>query len=121
MTDIELLRLLLNCNNLTDNWNYYYGITKERRKALTIKKKKGNDYFFNSNSETALTLFMLGNLDGWKQIGRSMVPPRVYSGWNKTFFDDIQKNKDIFNNGYKKNCLWDRNKELKSISIPFHY
>ena len=86
MTNLRWLKYLLDCNNLTDDWNLSYGITKKRSDAL-LSSPKHSDSFFNPISETALTLFLLGNIDGWKQIGTLNTLPRDKdSEWNKTFF-----------------------------------
>lgn len=112
MTNSKALKYLLNCNNLSDEWNLSYGITKKRNDAFTSPKHPVS--FFNPLSETAQTLFLLGNIDGWKQIGTLKTPPRDKdSKWNKAFFDNIRLSKDIFDNVPTRDVLWTYNKEWK--------
>ncbi|MDD2666153.1 MAG: hypothetical protein PHD13_07135 [Methanocellales archaeon] len=111
MTNLRTLKYLLNYNDLTDDWNLSYGITKNRSDALLTSPKHS---FFNPLSETALTLFLLGNIDGWKQIGTLNIFPRDKdSKWNKTFFDNIRSSINIFNNIPSRDNLWLYNREFK--------
>lgn len=125
MTNLRELKYLLNYNNLTDNWNFSYGITKKRCDALTKQKEKGRkdhkqrfqDSFFNPHSETALTLFLLGNVDGWKQIGTlntlSIDNDSNDSKWSKTFFENICESQDNFDSIPARDVLWTYNKKWK--------
>lgn len=113
MTNLRILKHLLNCNNLTDDWNLsYYGIRKERSDALINRKHP--DSFFNPLSETALTLFLLGNVDEWKQIGALKTTPRDRDyKWSKNFFDNIRRSQDNYDTFPSREVLWAYNKEWK--------
>jgi len=111
MTNLRELKYLLNCNNLTDDWNFSYGIRKSN--ALTGPEDYHNS-FFNPRSETALTLFLLGNVDRWKQIGTLKTLPRNNnSKWNKAFFDNIRMSQDNFDSVSLGEVLWTHNKKWK--------
>jgi hypothetical protein len=56
-----MLHTLLNCQSLLKDWHCSYGVTKARTTALTRAASDSNS-FFNRRSETALSLFALGNL-----------------------------------------------------------
>jgi hypothetical protein len=66
LTEIDRERLLLDCDTLPSYWHFAYGITDDRRKAL-LQKASHPDSFFKPTSETAMTVFMLGKLEGWEQ------------------------------------------------------
>jgi len=106
MPDIKLLKLLLNYDNLSENWNYCYGITDDKRRATTIRQSSPRDYFFHKNSETAFTLFMLGNIDRWKQINTMYTLPRIDNKWNEEFFRKIRNSENVYNTISKRNVLW---------------
>jgi len=114
MTNLRLLKQLLNCNNLTDDRNLScYGITNKRSNVLT-NPKNGRNSFFNPRSETALTLFLLGNVDDWKQIGTLKTAPRDKEDkWSKTFFDNIRVPQDNYDTLPSIDALWAHNKEWK--------
>jgi hypothetical protein len=103
MIDLQQLELLLNCPGICEDWNLSYGVTEPRKKAFLDTKHR--DSFFNPTSETALTLFMLGNIDGWKQIETLNTSPRTNSGWNNVFFDMLRNNQSVFNIS-KSSGLW---------------
>lgn len=93
-SDLDLLRAFLACGGLPHNWYDSYGVRKARSDALTRRstRKAGysSDSFINPNSETALTLFVLGNTDGWRQVNAFGQSPRVAGkDWNYTFFADL--------------------------------
>src|SRR4051812_9546136 len=71
-TNLELLQAALACDSLTADWYDFYGVRKARSDALTALSNRPagftSDSFHNPASETALTLFMLANTDGWKQL-----------------------------------------------------
>src|SRR5215831_18859215 len=41
-------------------------------------------------SETALSLFMFGNMDGWKQLGQTDGPRNQKGKWSQAFFDAVR-------------------------------
>lgn len=90
-TDIECERLLLACETLPENWNVAYGITDSRRRAF-LSESGHSDSFFKPNSETAMTVFMLGRLGQWEQARmvndiQSGATPRNKDGsWSSAFF-----------------------------------
>lgn len=96
-SDLDLLRVFLACGSLPHNWYDSYGVRKARSDALTKRstRKAGysSDSFINPNSETALTLFMLGATDGWQQVNtfRQSPRPRVAGkDWNQKFFANLR-------------------------------
>lgn len=93
-SDLDLLRAFLAGEGLTHNWYDSYGIRKARSDTLTKRstRKAGysSDSFINPNSETALTLFVLGSTDGWRQVNAFRHSPRVAGkDWNYKFFADL--------------------------------
>src|SRR4051794_1315688 len=88
-----MLRHVLNCEqDLLPSWHLDYGVTSRRNATLLAPLPERNS-FAHPGSETALTLFMLGNLDRWKQIGSfGSEPPRTSLGdrWNTSLFDQIR-------------------------------
>ncbi len=93
-SDLDLLGSFLACRSLPHNWYDSYGVRKARSDALTRSstRKAGysSDSFINPNSETALTLFVLGNTDGWRQVNAFPQAPRVAGkDWNYKFFADL--------------------------------
>ncbi len=79
---------LLNSEQLSQSWHLNYGISKDRVSSLTSKPQDKNS-FLNPKSETATTLFILGNMGQWIQVNRSGEPPRNSRGWNPAFFESI--------------------------------
>ncbi|MEA2075050.1 MAG: hypothetical protein U9O85_04890 [Euryarchaeota archaeon] len=111
-SDMTNLKYLLNCDYLIEDWNLSYGVTKSRSDALT--RPNHPDSFLKSHSETALTLFLLGNMDGWKQIGTLKTLPRDKdSKWSKTFFENIRESQDNFDSTPTRDVLWMYNKKRK--------
>lgn len=84
---LEREKIILDADDLAEDWNLAYAITPDRRKALLDDARRHPDSFFNATSETAMTVFMLGRLDKWSQ---AKLPgdehPRSRNGWNKAFF-----------------------------------
>jgi hypothetical protein len=66
LTNIRCEKLILDTQALPPNWNAAYGITQRRKNALLSDASNPNS-FFNPTSETAMTVFMLGKLEGWGQ------------------------------------------------------
>lgn len=59
----KIIYSLLNIkSSITRTWYLTYGLTKKKRRALL--KSSHNDGLTNPTSETSLTLFVLGNIDG---------------------------------------------------------
>lgn len=92
MPPVNLLQAILGCDRLTDGWYDFYGVRKARSKAITSPstRKAGytSDSFDNPKSETAITLFLLGNVDGWKQLNALAKTPRLGGKiWNPRFFE----------------------------------
>jgi len=71
-----------------DQWHLSYGITEDRKNALT--EDNGRYSLLNPNSETALTLFLLGRLDQWVQCRALHTQPRSETGWNRTLFQNLR-------------------------------
>lgn len=87
-----LLQAVLACPHLAGGWSDYYGISSAKCNALTAPSTRKAGYsadsFDNPNSETALSLFLLGNVDGWKQLNAIVETPRVGGvSWNPKFFE----------------------------------
>lgn len=107
--DIDFERLLLGSNSLPENWNFAYGIRDHRRKAL-LKNSGHSDSFFKPSSETAMTTFMLGMLEGWEQahLVSSKEPantPRNVDGkWSPAFFRRIA-DQSTPSSSYRTNAL----------------
>ncbi len=94
VSDLDLLRGFLACDDLAHNWYDSYGVRKARSDALTRRSNRkagySSDSFINPNSETALTLFLLGTTDGWRQVNAFRHSPRVTGkDWNRKFFADL--------------------------------
>jgi hypothetical protein len=86
-----MLRTVLNvCRPLTANWFADYGITSDRNRTLLAPFPERNS-FEHPGSETALTLFMLGNLDRWKQVGQFQngAPRNEQGSWSNSFFSTV--------------------------------
>lgn len=116
MANLTLEKQLLNCRTFKEDWNLFYGITSKRRDKISCTNVENHDSFFNKNSETALTLFILGNVDGWKQIGALKTHPRrkdKQNDWNEEFFDKIRGSQDVFNNAPTSDVLWTNNRKWK--------
>ena len=93
-TNLDLLRAALACNDLPAEWYDFYGVRKARNDALTAPTTRPSgftsDSFDNPSSETAITLFMLANTDGWKQLDAFPERPRIAGDrWNPIFFDGL--------------------------------
>lgn len=109
------LYLLLNIKReITGTWHLSYGLTEDRQSALPDSSH--NDGLTNPNSETSLTLFVLGNADNWEQIENLAVLPRTITrtgtqqnvAWNRHFFDNVRSERNNFHPNRKKvNHLWD--------------
>jgi len=102
-----MLEIVLNAARpLPDEWYADYGMTTERNDTLLAPFPESNS-FKHPDSETALTLFMLGNLDGWKQLGHfNEYGPRSRNGkWNRAFFSSV-RNAGI--QGCPERGLWSR-------------
>lgn len=87
-----MLATVLNVSRpLPANWCFDYGLTTDRTRTLLAPFPERNS-FEHPGSETALTLFMLGNLDGWKQVGSfQQGGPRSQNGnWNDSFFATVR-------------------------------
>jgi hypothetical protein len=82
------LSTLLDTPTLPDQWHLSYGITEDRKTALT--EDNGRYSLLNPNSETALTLFLLGRLDRWVQCRALHTHPRNDTGWNRTLFQNFR-------------------------------
>lgn len=100
-----MLNTLLNCQSLPQDWHCSYGVTIGRTTALTRAASDSNS-LFNRRSETALSLFALGNLDRWGQIGKLTATPRDgQSRWNEQWFTDLRSGKLPYNAAaYKAEC-----------------
>jgi Uma2 family endonuclease len=95
-----MLQVVLNCPRIREaDWHPDYGITSRRNaKLLAVNPVRNRsphpDSFAHSGSETTLTLFMLGNLDGWKQVDsfcEASPRSRGDDGWNPDFFAGIRE------------------------------
>ncbi len=98
-----MLSRALNINGeLPPDWNCRYGISSDRLAALLDPYPERNS-FQHPGSETALTLFMLGNIDGWKQLIAEGESPRNEDKWNHHFFDGIRAGNGTTYSGH---TLW---------------
>lgn len=81
---------------LPSNWCFDYGLTTDRTRTLLAPFPERNS-FEHPGSETALTLFMLGNMDGWKQVGGlQQGGPRNQKGkWNEPFFSTVRESSGV--------------------------
>jgi len=111
-TDAELLatsRLLLNCPNLAPEWYLDYGITAARAAAL-LAASVHPDSLGHPGSETALTLFGLGNLDGWSQAGYFNPSPRdelsPSQAWSRPFFEQVREGNVRFDRRPEFTTAW---------------
>ncbi len=104
MNDLDRLKDLLNISQVGNDWHRWYGIT-ERRKDSLLKGFSHPGSFFNPNSESTLTLFMLGNLDGWSQPSLIDEPPRdERSEWRSSFFLELIEGCEHLK---KQNTFWE--------------
>ena len=91
------IKNILNIPYDRKDWFRWYGIT-ERRKDSLLEGRSHPNSFFNPGSESTLTLFMLGNIDGWHQHDNHLGPPRDDSSrWDPSFFKEMvrhSKNKE---------------------------
>ncbi len=94
--ELEELRTILDSPSLEEHWNRSYGLTDRRARSLIKGEKHANSYY-NRNSETALTFFLFGNLDGWKQMRNLDVKPRDKNCvWREDFFSTMRENGKIY-------------------------
>lgn len=85
-----MLKTVLNVQQeLTPNWHLAYGISSDRERTLLAAYPERNS-FKHPDSETALTVFMFGNMDGWKQLGSAQCPRNQKGDWNRLFFDALR-------------------------------
>ncbi len=85
-----MLATVLNVGHqLARNWHLDYGITGDRNHALLAPFPERNS-FNHPGSETALSLFMFGNMDGWKQLGHPNCPRNDANGWRPERFDALR-------------------------------
>lgn len=113
----KIIYLLLNIKSpITGTWYLTYGLTEDRRRALL--NSSHSDGLTNPTSETSLTLFVLGNIDGWEQIENLAVLPRVKSNsdWNGDFFDNIRRGSNFHPDSKKVNHLWELVDKLDEYS-----
>ena len=86
-----MLEAVLNINRpLADTWHFDYGLTSKRNRKLLASDQNRNS-FKHPGSETALSLFMFGNMDNWKQIGHGNGPRNQRGKWSRSFFDALRK------------------------------
>lgn len=86
----EIMKVL-NMPDAKKDWFRWYGIT-ERRKNSLLKDPSHPNSFFKSNSESTLTLFILGNLNRWGQPSLDIEAPRdVNSQWDPSFFRQMTR------------------------------
>jgi len=89
MDESVKIKHILNMPDIREDWFRWYGIT-ERRKESLLENSSHPNSFFNPNSESTLTLFMLGNLCRWDQRIPELGPPRnERSDWNRKFFERL--------------------------------
>lgn len=115
MEDERKLKNLLNMSSLEKNWYLKYGIT-ERRKESLLEDPDHRGSLLNANSETTLSLFLLGNIDNWVQAKEKCLFPRdKNSKWNREFFKELKEFEDseLKNQIEKKSTLW-KNQQLSS-------
>ncbi len=107
MNNLKKISKVLNMPNLEKEWFYHYGITEKRKNSL-FKDHTHPNSIFNPNSETSLTLFLLGNIDGWSQISIDKEVPRDKSSkWNRSFFESLVESDRESVKILKENSLWD--------------
>jgi hypothetical protein len=113
---------------LPNDWHRYYGITQKRSHALLASQSNKNS-FRNPLSETALTLFMLGQLDGWKQISTLVETPRdAGDGWNKRLFSGMRASIDMLSRSRllkaqwgTANCVPFTNRDFSNAVLVFEF
>jgi len=79
---------LLNITQKHDDWYLWYGITRRRKDSLARCPSHPGS-FFHARNEFPLTLFMLGNIDRWKQVDNLPEKPRKNddnSSLSRSFF-----------------------------------
>jgi len=107
MDSLKKISKLLNISNVEKDWFRYYGITEKRKDSLLRDHTHPNS-IFNSNSETSLTLFLLGNIDGWSQPSIGIEPARdKNSRWNLSFFEKLVDCDGGPAEFVKENSVWD--------------
>jgi len=93
-------------SNVEKEWFRYYGITEKRKDSLFRDHTHPNS-IFNSSSETSLTLFLLGNIDGWSQPSINMESPRDKdSRWARSFFEKLVGCDEDITDMAKENTFW---------------
>jgi len=106
MDSLKKISKLLNMSNAEKDWFRYYGIT-ERRKDSLLRDHTHPNSIFNSNSETSLTLFLLGNIDRWSQTSIGIETPRdKNSRWNLSFFEKLVECDEELTGFLKENSVW---------------
>ena len=109
--DLEIVwESLATKRKYNEYWHLSYGLTENRGRALGGPPKNSGS-LKNPNSETALTIFLLGHLDKWSQSQKSELPlPRtkISGRLDKNFFktlkatsdDKANSNKEAENNSF---------------------
>ena len=99
-----MLPLVLNFSQpLPDTWHVAYGITSKRHRTLLAALPNRNS-FVHPSSETALSLFMFGNMDCWKQSSWANVARTITGDWSHTFFDGLRCGRETV--GCTQSPLW---------------
>ncbi len=103
MNSFEKVKELLKLPRSGKDWHRWYGIT-ERRKDSLLEGFSHPGSFFNPNSESTLSLFILGNIDRWTQPTNPFGPARdKRSKWKSSFFLDLIQ---AGNKLRKQDTLW---------------
>lgn len=85
-----MLSLVLNSSqSLPDAWHLAYGVTFDRHRTFLAAFPERNS-FAHPGSETALSLFMFGNMDCWKQGSCTNGARNTAGQWNQSFFDGLR-------------------------------
>ncbi|MFP4185115.1 MAG: hypothetical protein ACLFSM_02780 [Thermoplasmata archaeon] len=112
---------LLNMSDYREDWFRWYGLTERRKESLLDDRSHPNS-LFNPNSESTLTLFMLGNLDDWNQPSLEIDPPRkTDSRWNPSFFEQISDEVAMKNTSIDKVSRWDKSGLSKIVGSDEKY
>jgi hypothetical protein len=91
LTNIRCEKLILNAADLPSNWHAAYAMTQRRRTSL-LGEVSNSSSFFKATSETAMTVFMLGQFEGWGQAHLTVehkagsTPRDLDDGLNREFF-----------------------------------
>lgn len=84
-----MLATVLNVRStLPGTWHYDYGMTAKRHQTLLADFPERNS-FKHPDSETALSLFMFGNMDAWRQIGQPTGPRNATGKWSQSLFASL--------------------------------